>query len=212
MADAAWVKNWHNSSWVWIEHQTTNLGVRSSNLFGRASDINQLKEFWLADPGPLCRLGCTLGYTPTLIRCGCQNVARPYARARARSQGRQDPKRRTRNRLRATASGVRIRPSPPLIKSLTARYLLTFRRGEFHRIFRDFVPRVTKPPLGGDDFYPIMKGRGAMRLISAWEVVRRSPEQMQNSPQASQTANRDAKVLRNVDRRRADDAIAGQAI
>ena len=27
---------------VWIEHQTTNLGVRSSNLFGRANKLNNL--------------------------------------------------------------------------------------------------------------------------------------------------------------------------
>ena len=29
---------------TWREHQTTNLGVRSSNLFGRASDFNKLSK------------------------------------------------------------------------------------------------------------------------------------------------------------------------
>jgi hypothetical protein len=38
----------------WHEHQTTNLGVRSSNLFGRASNINKLSS--ASTPSCVCSI------------------------------------------------------------------------------------------------------------------------------------------------------------
>ena len=50
------------------EHQTTNLGVGSSNLFGRANKINSLGRMWPVDDGPFFDLGHTFRYTIALMR------------------------------------------------------------------------------------------------------------------------------------------------
>jgi hypothetical protein len=95
---------------------------------------------------------------------------------------------------------VRIRLSPPRTTSLTGLYLLTLDRGEFRRIFRDFMARVSKPPSGRRRFLPHNELRRAVRLVFAWEVVRRSRGQMQNSRRESQTGNRDGQAPRLRDR------------
>ena len=46
-----------------MEHQTTNLGVRSSNLFGRANRIKDLRQFRELGADSLCSLGRTSGRT-----------------------------------------------------------------------------------------------------------------------------------------------------
>ena len=46
-----------------MEHQTTNLGVRSSNLFGRANRIKDLRQFRDLGADSLCSLGRTSGRT-----------------------------------------------------------------------------------------------------------------------------------------------------
>ena len=58
------------------EH-TTNLGVRSSNLFGRASDLRDLgwKDRWLASQK--LKLGSKSG--PTIDRSGAEDSSSPVA-------------------------------------------------------------------------------------------------------------------------------------
>ena len=58
------------------EH-TTNLGVRSSNLFGRASDLRDLgwKDRWLASQKLI--LGSKSG--PTIDRSGAEDSSSPVA-------------------------------------------------------------------------------------------------------------------------------------
>src|ERR1700688_2711708 len=73
---------------------------------------------------------------------------------------------------------VRIRLSPPRSKSLSGLDLRTFRHGELCGIFRDFVAPLSRLPSGRRQFLPTLKAGSAVSLISAWDVVRRSPEQM----------------------------------
>ena len=53
---------------VWTEHQTTNLGVRSSNLFGRANYIRNLGWFCPLILRSFSALGYTIRYT-TVLAC-----------------------------------------------------------------------------------------------------------------------------------------------
>ena len=46
-----------------MEHQHANLGVRSSNLFGRANRIKDLRQFRDLGADSLCSLGRTSGRT-----------------------------------------------------------------------------------------------------------------------------------------------------
>jgi hypothetical protein len=48
------------------DRQSTNLGVRSSNLFGRANQIRNLGWFCPLVLGPFALLGYTIGYTTAL--------------------------------------------------------------------------------------------------------------------------------------------------
>ena len=93
---------------------------------------------------------------------------------------------------------VRIRLSPPRTKSLTGLNFLTFRRGEFRRIFRDLVAWVSRSRSGRRRFLPHSDLRGAVRLVFARHVVRVRGLQnkTQNSRLESQTGSRETgKVL-----------------
>jgi hypothetical protein len=51
----------------WIQHQTTNLGVRRSNLFGRTNEIRNLGWFCLLILWAFVYLGYTTRYTIALV-------------------------------------------------------------------------------------------------------------------------------------------------